>query len=172
MILLHFVQKLLSPYFWKDFWHLMKLTRYRIQTELYLGKGDVVTVLDTFLSHAKKRPKKPFIIYEGDIYTYKDVDKSSSRVAHVFLNHSTLKKRGHPVALLMTNEPHFVHDFSLAKLGCVVAFLNSNIHSNSLLHCIGSCEPRALVVGSGRVWNVVYFCRMSVLPVKRPFLLC
>lgn len=96
MILLHFLQKLLFPYFWKDFWHLMKLTRYRIQIELYLGKGDVVTVLDRFLSHAKKRSKKVFIIYEGDIYTYEDVDKKSSRVAHVFLNHSTLKKGDTP----------------------------------------------------------------------------
>lgn len=26
MISLHFVLKLLFPYFWKDFWHLMKLT--------------------------------------------------------------------------------------------------------------------------------------------------
>ncbi|VCX41285.1 unnamed protein product, partial [Gulo gulo] len=53
------------------------------------------------------------------------------------------------VALLLSNEPDFVHVwFGLAKLGCVVAFLNSNIRSNCLLHCIRSCEPRALVVGA------------------------
>lgn len=96
MISLHFVLKLLFPYFWKDFWHLMKLTRYRIQTGLYLGKGEVITVLDEFLSHAQKQPKNPFIIYEGDINTHEDVDKRSSRVAHVFLNHSTLKKGDTP----------------------------------------------------------------------------
>ncbi|KAM5331772.1 long-chain fatty acid transport protein 6 isoform 2-T2 [Glossophaga mutica] len=148
MVLLHFVQKLLFPYFWEDFWYLLKVVCCGIRLQLYNRKGQLVTVLDKFLSQAKKQPQKPFIIYEGDIYTYEDVDKRSSKVAYVFLNHSTLK-RGDTVALLMSNEPDFVHVwFGLAKLGCVVAFLNSNIRSNSLLHCIRSCEPRALVVGT------------------------
>ncbi|XP_066238240.1 long-chain fatty acid transport protein 6 isoform X2 [Saccopteryx leptura] len=148
MVLMHFVQKLLFPYFWKDFWFLMKVVRCGIRMELYSRKGELVTVLDKFLSHAKKQPQKPFMIYEGDIYTYEDVDKRSSRVTHVFLNHSTLK-RGDTVALLMSNEPDFIHVwFGLAKLGCLVAFLNSNIRSKSLLHCIHSCEPKALVVGA------------------------
>ncbi|XP_016073348.1 PREDICTED: long-chain fatty acid transport protein 6 isoform X2 [Miniopterus natalensis] len=148
IVLLHFVQKLLFPYFWNDFWFLLKVVLCGVRLELYSRKGELVTVLDKFLSHAKKQPQKPFIIYEGDIYTYEDVDKRSSRVAHVFLNHSMLK-RGDTVALLMSNEPDFVHVwFGLTKLGCVVAFLNSNVRSSSLLHCIRSCEPRALVVGA------------------------
>lgn len=146
--LLHFLQKLLFPYFWQDFWFLLKVVRCGVRIELYRRKGELVTVLDKFLSQAKKQPRKPFIVYEGDIYTYEDVDRRSSRVARVFLNHSRLE-RGDTVALLMSNEPDFVHVwFGLAKLGCVVAFLNSNIRSNSLLHCIRSCEPRALVVGA------------------------
>nr|XP_058916400.1 long-chain fatty acid transport protein 6 isoform X2 [Kogia breviceps] len=148
MVLLSFMQKLLYPYFWADFWYLLKVVRCGFRMEMYRLKGELVTVLDKFLMHVKKQPQKPFIIYEGDIYTYQDVDKRSSRVAHVFLNHSTLK-RGDTVALLMSNEPDFIHVwFGLAKLGCVVAFLNSNIRSVSLLHCIRSCEPRALVVGA------------------------
>ncbi|XP_054942711.1 long-chain fatty acid transport protein 6 isoform X2 [Physeter macrocephalus] len=148
MVLLSFMQKLLYPYFWDDFWYLLKVVCCGFRMEMYRLKGELVTVLDKFLMHAKKQPQKPFIIYEGDIYTYQDVDKRSSRVAHVFLNHSTLK-RGDTVALLMSNEPDFIHVwFGLAKLGCVVAFLNSNIRSVSLLHCIRSCEPRALVVGA------------------------
>lgn len=162
--LLHFLQKLLFPYFWQDFWFLLKVVRCGVRIELYRRKGELVTVLDKFLSQAKKQPRKPFIVYEGDIYTYEDVDRRSSRVARVFLNHSRLE-RGDTVALLMSNEPDFVHVwFGLAKLGCVVAFLNSNIRSNSLLHCIRSCEPRALVVGAGRVWGVLC-CRRSALPV-------
>ncbi|XP_023619411.1 long-chain fatty acid transport protein 6 isoform X3 [Myotis lucifugus] len=148
MALLHLLQKLLFPYFWKDLWFLLKVIRCGIRIELYRRKGELVTVLDKFLSQAQKQPRKPFIVYEGDIYTYEDVDRRSSRVAHAFLNHSALEK-GDTVALLMSNEPDFVHVwFGLAKLGCVVAFLNSNIRSTSLLHCIRSCEPRALVVGA------------------------
>lgn len=150
IVVLHFLQKLVLPYFWDDFWYLLKVVRYRIWLDMYVLKGELFTVLDKFLSLANKQPQKPFIIYEGDIYTYQDVDKRSSRVAHVFLKHSSLK-RGDTVALLMSNEPDFVHVwFGLAKLGCVVAFLSSNIRSNSLLHCIRSCEPRALVVGAGK----------------------
>ncbi|XP_024212491.2 long-chain fatty acid transport protein 6 isoform X2 [Pan troglodytes] len=149
MVVLHFVQKLLFPYFWVDFWFVLKVVLIIIRLKKYEKRGELVTVLDKFLSHAKRQPRKPFIIYEGDIYTYQDVDKRSSRVAHVFLNHSSLK-RGDTVALLMSNEPDFVHVwFGLAKLGCVVAFLNTNIRSNSLLNCIRACGPRALVVGAG-----------------------
>ncbi|XP_019779910.1 long-chain fatty acid transport protein 6 isoform X6 [Tursiops truncatus] len=148
MVFLSFMQKLLYPYFWDDFWYLLKVVHCGLRLEMYRLKGELVTVLDKFLMHVRKQPQKPFIIYEGDIYTYQDVDKRSSRVAHVFLNHSTLK-RGDTVALLMSNEPDFIHVwFGLAKLGCVVAFLNSNIRYVSLLHCIRSCEPRALVVGA------------------------
>lgn len=169
IVLLHFLQKLLFPYFWKDFCFLMKVIHRGIQMKMFSRKGELVTVLDKFLSHAKKQPQKPFMIYEQDIYTYEDVDKRSSRVAHVFLNHSTLK-RGDTVALLMSNEPDFVHVwFGLTKLGCVVAFLNTNIRSHCLLHCIRSCEPKAVVVGAGRVWGVLWR-RMPALPIPHsPF---
>lgn len=150
MVFLSFLQKLLYPYFWSDLWYLLKMVRCGLWTTGKHGqKGELVTVLDKFLIQAMKRPQKPFIIYEGDIYTYEDVDRRSNKVAHVLLNHSPLK-RGDTVALLMSNEPDFVHVwFGLAKLGCVVAFLNSNVRSVSLLHCIRSCEPRVLVVGAG-----------------------
>ncbi|XP_036266329.1 long-chain fatty acid transport protein 6 isoform X2 [Pipistrellus kuhlii] len=148
IVFLHFLQKLLLPYFWQDLWFLLKVIRCGIRIERYRRQGELVTVLDTFLSHARRQPRKPFIVFEGDTYTYEDVDKRSSRVAHVFLNHSPLAK-GDTVALLMSNEPDFVHVwFGLAKLGCVVAFLNTNIRSHSLLHCVRSCQPRALVVGA------------------------
>ncbi|XP_038186776.1 long-chain fatty acid transport protein 6 [Arvicola amphibius] len=147
LLFLHLVEKLLFPYFWDDLWFLLKVVRYGIQMTIYKVRGELVTVLDKFLSHARRQPQKAFIIYEGDVYTYEDVDKRSNRVAHAFLNHSSLK-RGDVVALLMSNEPDFIHVwFGLAKLGCVVAFLNSNIRLSSLRHCIGTCEPAAVVVG-------------------------
>ncbi|XP_069348679.1 long-chain fatty acid transport protein 6 [Eulemur rufifrons] len=154
MAFLHFVQKLLFPYFWDDFYFLMKVVRNGIQVGLGRRRGALRTVLDAFLSQARRQPRKPFIIYEGDVYTYQDVDKTSSRVARVFLNHSSLTK-GDTVALLMSNEPDFVHVwFGLAKLGCVVAFLNCNVRSTSLLNCIRTCGPQALVVGADLLGTV------------------
>lgn len=154
LLFLHLAQKLLFPYFWDDLWFLLKVVRYGIQMTIYKVRGELVTVLDKFLSHARRQPQKAFIIYEGDVYTYEDVDKRSNRVAHAFLNHSSLK-RGDVVALLMSNEPDFIHVwFGLAKLGCVVAFLNSNIRLSSLLHCIGTCAPSAVVVGGDLLGSI------------------
>ncbi|XP_075399212.1 long-chain fatty acid transport protein 6 [Tenrec ecaudatus] len=154
VVFLHVVQKFLFPYFWQDVCYLLKVVGYGIRLEIFRRRGKLVTVLDKFLSHAKAQPHKPFIIYEGDVHTYQDVDRRSSQVANVFLTHSTLTK-GDTVALMMSNEPDFVHVwFGLAKLGFVVAFLNSNIRSKSLLHCLSSCQPRALVVGADLLGTV------------------
>ncbi|XP_055478904.1 long-chain fatty acid transport protein 6 [Psammomys obesus] len=154
LLFLHFLQKLLFPYFWDDLRFLLKVVRYGIKMEMYRWRGELVTVLDKFLSHVRRQPQKAFLIYEGVVYTYEDVDKRSNRVAHALLNHSSLK-RGDVVALLMSNEPDFVHVwFGLAKLGCVVAFLNSNLRSNSLLHCVRTCEPTAVVVGGDLLGSI------------------
>ena len=146
------IQKLLFPYFWADLRYLLKVLMYGLRVELYRLQGGIVTVLDKFVKLAEKQPHKPFLIYEGKVHTYRDVDRRSNRVAEVFLRHEALKK-GDTVALLMGNEPGFIHVwFGLAKLGCVVAFLNFNVRSRSLLHCVSSCEPKILVVGAGRVY--------------------
>ncbi|MGH0179768.1 UNVERIFIED_CONTAM: hypothetical protein FKN15_002487 [Acipenser sinensis] len=108
----------------------------------------VITLLDCFVQQAKKIPNKPFIIHEGDVYTYEDMDKRSNKVAQVFLQQGSLKK-GDIAALLMSNEPDFINVwFGLSKLGCEVAFLNFNIKSKSLLHCFNSCGATTLVVGA------------------------
>ncbi|NWU83034.1 S27A6 protein, partial [Onychorhynchus coronatus] len=145
---LHFIQKLLFPYFWADLRYLLKVLTYGLRVATYQLQGRVVTVLDKFVKLAEKQPHKPFLIYEGTVHSYQDVDRRSNRIAQVFLQHEALKK-GDTVALLMGNEPDFIHVwFGLAKLGCVVAFLNFNVRLRSLLHCISSCEPKILVVGA------------------------
>uniref|UniRef100_A0A8C9FF03 Long-chain-fatty-acid--CoA ligase n=1 Tax=Pavo cristatus TaxID=9049 RepID=A0A8C9FF03_PAVCR len=155
---LHLIQKLLFPYFWADLRYLLKVLLYGLRVESYRQRGKIVTVLDKFVKLAEKQPHKAFLIYDGKVLSYRDVDRCSNRVAQVFLHHGTLKK-GDTVALLMGNEPDFIHVwFGLAKLGCVVAFLNFNVRSRSLLHCVTSCEPKILIVGAGRVFNLVLFC--------------
>lgn len=151
IVFLHLIQNLFFPYFWLDLRYLLKVLMYGLRVEMYRLQGRIVTVLDKFVKLAEKQPHKPFLIYEGKVHTYRDVDRRSNRIAQVFLQHGTLKK-GDTVAVLMSNEPDFIHVwFGLAKLGCVVAFLNFNVRSRSLLHCVSSCEPKMLVVGAGTV---------------------
>nr|XP_020653194.1 long-chain fatty acid transport protein 6 [Pogona vitticeps] len=148
LVSLHFAQKLFFPYFWTDLKFLLKAVKYGVTMEIHRLSGRIWTVLDKFVTLAEKQPDKPFLVYEGKVHTYRSVDKRSNRLAQLFLKEGTLK-RGDTVALLMSNEPDFIHVwFGLAKLGCVVAFLNFNIRSRSLLHCISSCAPKMLVVGA------------------------
>ncbi|CAM5114618.1 unnamed protein product [Eretmochelys imbricata] len=148
IVSLHLIQKLLFPYFWHDLKYLLKVIKYGLTMEIYRLRGKIFTVLDRFVKQAERQPHKPFIVYEGDVHTYQDVDRRSNRVAQVFLQQRALKK-GDTVALLMSNEPDFIHVwFGVAKLGCVVAFLNFNVRSRSLLHSIRNCEPKILIVGA------------------------
>lgn len=147
----HVLQTLCFPYFWRDFFFLLKVVRYGVRLELSsrLPRG-VRTVLDRFVQQARRIPLKPFLIHEGRVHTYRDVELRSNRLANVFLEAAKLRK-GDCVALLMNNEPDFLCAwFGLAKVGCSVAFLNTNIKSKALLHCFHSCGATTLVVGSGR----------------------
>lgn len=122
--------------------------RYGVKLELYKLRSKVNTVLDRFIQQAQRIPDKPFVIYEGQVHTYRYVDQRSNRLAHIFLHKTNLRK-GDCVALLMSNEPDFLCAwFALAKIGCSIAFLNTNIKSRSLLHCFNSCGARTLVVGA------------------------
>ncbi|KAF7655367.1 hypothetical protein LDENG_00057120 [Lucifuga dentata] len=147
----HILQRLCFPYFWRDLVFLLKVLRYGFRLEVFRLTSRVVTVLDRFIQQAQHIPDKPFIIYEGRTYTYRDIDQRSNKIANVFLKQSNLKK-GDCVALLMSNEVDFLCVwFGLAKLGCSVAFLNINIKSRSLLHCFNCCGAKTLVTGSDLV---------------------
>ncbi|XP_034955894.1 long-chain fatty acid transport protein 6 [Zootoca vivipara] len=148
LVSLHFLQKLFFPYFWADLKYLLKVARYGLRVEVYRLRGSVSTALERFGKLARRQPDKPFLIYEDQVHTYREVDRRSNQVARLFLEEGALA-RGDTVALLMSNEPDFIHAwFGLAKLGCVVAFLNFNVRARSLLHCIASCAPKMLVVGA------------------------
>ncbi|KAM6187518.1 long-chain fatty acid transport protein 6-like [Sarcoramphus papa] len=138
--------KIFFPYFWEDLIYFLRRKRSKAKIKKWASNG-IFSIIDLFMQRAGKIPHKPFLIYEGKVHTYQDVDRRSNRVAQVFLHYGHLKK-GDTVALLMGNGPDFIHVwFGLAKLGCVVAFLNFNVHSRSLLHCVNTCAAKALVIG-------------------------
>lgn len=162
------VQKLCFPYLWRDFFFLLKVLRYGVKLELFRLTSSVCTVLDRFVQQAQRIPDKPFVVYDGRIHTYRDVDRRSNRLANVF-HHAAKLKKGECVAVLMSNEPDFICVwFGLAKAGCSVAFLNTNIKSKSLLHCFSCCGASTLIVGSGNthLWLPLALGRLQVFPVQ------
>ncbi|XP_041815994.1 long-chain fatty acid transport protein 6 [Chelmon rostratus] len=147
----HVLQKLCFPYFWRDLLFLLKVVGYGVKLEMFKLTSSVCTVLDRFIQQAQRIPNKPFVVYDGSVHTYRDIDTRSNRLARVFLERVNLKK-GDCVALLMSNEPDFLCVwFGLAKVGCSVAFLNTNIKARSLLHCLSCCGATTLIVGSDLV---------------------
>ncbi|XP_025062489.1 long-chain fatty acid transport protein 6-like isoform X3 [Alligator sinensis] len=146
-VMLYVSLKFLSPYFWEDLNYFMRRIRFKMRITRRASKG-IHSLTDMFMLQVQKTPNKPFIIYEGNVHTYQDVDRRSNKVAQVFLRQEALKK-GDTIALLMSNEPDFIHVwFGLAKLGFVITFLNVNLHSRSLLHCVNTSAAKALVIGA------------------------
>lgn len=142
-------QRVAYPFFWADLMFYLRLQRYKRTVQARMHRG-VVTYLDCFLQQAKRNPTKPFIIFEHQTLTYQDVDRRSNRIARAFRTGSSLKQ-GDIVALLMCNEPDFICVWlGLCKLGCEVAFINTNVRAKALLHCFRSCGARTLVVGPGK----------------------
>ncbi|XP_040914838.1 very long-chain acyl-CoA synthetase [Toxotes jaculatrix] len=150
LVALALYQRMTYPFFWADLIYYLKLRRYRKTLQGRMQRG-IITYLDCFLNRAKNNPNKPFVIFDNQTLTYRDVDRRSSQFARAFRTESSLKK-GDVVAQLMCNEPDFICVWlGLCKLGCEVAFLNVNVKARSLLHCVRSCGATALVVGADLV---------------------
>uniref|UniRef100_A0A3Q3X0K8 long-chain-fatty-acid--CoA ligase n=1 Tax=Mola mola TaxID=94237 RepID=A0A3Q3X0K8_MOLML len=140
-------QRMSYPFFWVDLIYYLKLRRYKKKLQARMQQG-IMTYLDCFLYQARKKPQKPFIVFENQILTYQDVDKRSNQIANVFRTEASLKQ-GDIVALWMFNEPDFICVWlGLCRLGCEVAFVNVNIKAKSLLHCFQSCGAKVLVVSA------------------------
>ncbi|KAK5900449.1 hypothetical protein CgunFtcFv8_025408 [Champsocephalus gunnari] len=143
-------QRTVYPFFWVDLIYYLKLRRYGKSLQARMKSG-IITYLDRFLHQARMNPNKPFIIFESQTLSYRDVDRRSNRIANAFRAHGS-PGQGDIVAMLMCNEPDFICVWlGLCKLGCEVAFLNNNIKAKSLLHCFRSCGAKTLVVGADLV---------------------
>ncbi|XP_078592849.1 long-chain fatty acid transport protein 2-like [Branchiostoma floridae x Branchiostoma japonicum] len=115
----------------------------------YTSAQPPVSLVDRFLHQVQLQPDKPFVLFEDQLYTYKDVDVMSNKVANVF--HGEGVTCGDTVAMLVHNEPAFIWTFlGLAKLGVKIALLNTNLRNKSLLHCFKAAEAKVLIVGQGQ----------------------
>ncbi|XP_067827330.1 long-chain fatty acid transport protein 2-like [Heptranchias perlo] len=137
------------PYLWQDLRMMLRMIASDFVMRSYAKKSPHVSALDIFLQKVQKCPNKPFLLFEGRLITYSDLDRHSNKVARAVQARTALKE-GDCVAILLGNEPLFVSLwFGLAKLGCTVAFLNYNIRGKSLLHCFQSSGAQVLIAGSG-----------------------
>ncbi|XP_035668111.1 very long-chain acyl-CoA synthetase-like [Branchiostoma floridae] len=140
--------RVLYPSLWQDLRYLWISNRASKQVTRYLSVEPPITIVDRFLHQVQLQPDKPFLLFEDEVYTYRDVDVMSNKVANFFRGEGY--RCGDTVAMLIYNEPAFIWTFlGLAKLGVKMAFLNTNLRTKSLLHCFNVSEAKALIVGQG-----------------------
>lgn len=142
---LFFLKTFFGPYFAADCAYIWRSLKLGIRLTKYKKGKPFYSLLDHFLAGARRHPDKVFVHFEGQRFTYGEVDAQSSKVARALQAEAKLKE-GDTVALFLLNEPAFIWTFlGLAKLGCPAALLNYNIRSNSLLHCFSGCEAKVLI---------------------------
>ncbi|KAM9311848.1 uncharacterized protein PAF06_009714 [Gastrophryne carolinensis] len=133
------------PYLWQDFQFFLRTFRYIKSMTQEIRRCPTFSVLDIFLKQVKTRPNHPFILYQDESYTYKEIDVLSNQAAWALRYHAQLKT-GDCVALFMGNQPAYVWLWmALAKLGCPMACLNYNIRAKSFLHCFKCSGARVLI---------------------------
>ncbi|XP_052437854.1 solute carrier family 27 member 2a [Carassius gibelio] len=133
------------PYFTQDFMFVLRTVEVGWRVNRFGRRSPCYTILDRFTDITRSHPQKPFLVFEGQVFSYRDVDRISNRVANA-LRERALVHPGQTVSLFHGNAPQYVCTWlALAKLGCTVALLNTNLRSRSLLHCCDCCCATALI---------------------------
>lgn len=101
---------------------------------------------DVFQEFVSKTPEKPCLVLDDRVWTFREVNEYSNRMANVFHAHGY--KRGDTVGLLLENRPEYVATWlGLSKLGVIVPLINNNLRQASLLHSITVANCNALIFG-------------------------
>ncbi|NXT97355.1 S27A2 synthetase, partial [Buphagus erythrorhynchus] len=108
-----------------------------------------VTLLDVFRQHARGRPRRALLRFQGDTYTFEDMERASNRAAWAFSRRLGLRG-GRTVAVLLPNEPAYVWTWlALAKLGCTMACLNCNVRGRALRHALEAAHATLMLASPG-----------------------
>jgi len=133
---------------WKTFPRDVRVTvRFaKILKTLQIYKMKNITVGKTFDAVVQKYPNKVCFIFEGQEWTYKQVDDYVNRIANYFQTQGF--RKGDNVALFMENRPEYVCMWlGLSKLGVVPALINYNLRLKPLLHSIEIVQSKAIIYG-------------------------
>lgn len=118
----------------------------RAQAARLIKPSDKYTIADRLEQQAVAFADRPFIVYGDDHYSYSAVNERANQVAHTALAMGL--KAGDTCAIALENRPEFFFVwFGLAKIGVVVAFINTQINGVPLAHAITSTGAKAAIVG-------------------------
>ncbi|XP_007440238.1 very long-chain acyl-CoA synthetase-like [Python bivittatus] len=145
LILLPLLANIFFPYLWLDLGFFFSSLWKGYKYEKCMQRSTPFTLLDVFLAKVLKHPEKPLILFEEEIYSYRDIDRRSNQMARVLKDHMRLKE-GETVAVFLKNIPAYIWVWmGLEKIGCAMACINYNIRLKSLLHVLRSCSAKVLL---------------------------
>lgn len=155
LLLLPLLGNLLFPYWWQDLATSLSIVHKGYRCLRRLQCRPPLTLLDTFLEKVQSHPEKALLLFGEQVYTYRDIDRRSSQAARVLRDGVGLRE-GDSVAVFLLNIPAYLWVWlGLAKIGCAMACLNTNIRANSLLHSLGACGATVLLTTPGE-WGGCY----------------
>lgn len=136
----------------------------RLLSLVYYYQKLNLTVPQAFAKTVNRHPNKTAIIFEGQEWTFKDLEDYSNRVANYFLRAGY--KPGQCIALFMENRPEYVGLWlGCSKIGLVPALINSNLAGQSLLHSINAACARGMIFG-GEYFEIVKELESSLSDVE------
>ncbi|NNH69828.1 long-chain-acyl-CoA synthetase [Nocardia uniformis] len=114
--------------------------------KLLVKPGDRVSIGLFFQRGAEHYPERPFLKFEGRVYTWGEANAEVNRYAHVLAARGV--ERGDAVGVLMTNRPETLFTaLATVKLGATVGLLNHNQRDNVLQHSFGLLNSVVEVIG-------------------------
>ncbi|XP_015784455.1 long-chain fatty acid transport protein 4-like [Tetranychus urticae] len=129
----------------RDLKSLYRLVKTKVS--LYLMKKRNATIPQLFLQTVKKHPNRAAILFEDQVWTFKDLDDYSNKVANAFLGLGY--QPGQEVALFMDSRPEFIALWlGLSKAGIITALINANLRLATLVHSITVVKCRAVIFSS------------------------
>lgn len=107
--------------------------------------GDQTTVLAALAYRLERDPDGPYLDFEGDAYTAREVDALSNRCAHAFASLGI--ERGDRLATLLENSPaQVIAFFGALRLGAVQVPINTAYKGEFLRHQLTDSGAKVVVV--------------------------
>ena len=98
-----------------------------------------------FADTCSKYPNNRALWSRDGSYTFQEVRDQSIQWGHWFLEQGIVP--GDLVAMYLINSPDFMIIWmGLLSIGCAPAFINYNLEGPALIHCLGVCDTKLLLV--------------------------
>ncbi|CAK8696041.1 unnamed protein product [Clavelina lepadiformis] len=135
------------PWIPRDIEYLRRLVKCLKMIKQFKSKN--ITISTKLEENARKSPDQKCVLFEDEVWTYKQMDEWSNRCARAVRSLNILPKD--KVGLMMMNEPAFIAIWiGNIRAGAITSFLNFNLRSKALLHCIDVAEIKTLIVGKDK----------------------